>query len=112
MSHSTAASVELLNSVIETELVATPNARSAINLVQLEASNESATDIFLDVRFGTGVDADRYRRIAVPAGLGNSIAFDTPLRLPLGASLTVQSSGSVSTVSVSCAYFFDPSGKA
>lgn len=89
------------------ELVAAPGARAFINIHNMAFSNQSVTDTFVDVLDGATIIL---RKQAVPAGLGNNVRFEKPLRLSENSALNVQASAAVTTLNVSVAYEVEPNG--
>jgi len=90
-----------------TELVAAQGSRSFINIHALLMSNESATATFVDVYDGATIILPR---MAVPAGLGNNVRLDKPIRLAENTALSVKASVAVTSLNVGVAYDVEPSG--
>jgi hypothetical protein len=90
-----------------TELVPAQGARSFINIYLLSFSNQDASNTFVDVYDGATIVL---RKMAVPAGLGNNIKLDKPLRLAVNSALSVKASDAVTTLNCSVAYDVEPRG--
>lgn len=107
MSSFTKTATAALTTTDLTTVVAAQGARSFINIHNVILSNQSATATFVDILDGSTL---LIREASDPAGLGNNMKFDKPIRLSENSPVKVQANDAVSTVNVTIVYDVEPSG--
>jgi hypothetical protein len=105
-SYTTPAKVTVTTDTL-TEVVAAQGARSFVNVYAILMSNEDSTATFVDIYEGASVILPK---MAVPAGLGNNIKLDKPIRLAENTSLSIKASVAVTSLNVGVVYDVEPSG--